>query len=185
MLATDTVVRTTLGRKTIGELSVGDRLFDDLDMPAVCTAVGDAQLYPSVRIITYKEWNTKFDASFDCTSDQVLTLKAYGVTLHLEKERSLVWYTRCDRTQLKKEVAALHWDQLMNCLYLETPRENERRPSDAKVHEYIDGLVAQWLTAPSDPDSPLFVEFNQYKETIKETTTGADPNGKFTFYLFC
>ncbi|KAF1827496.1 uncharacterized protein K489DRAFT_397756 [Dissoconium aciculare CBS 342.82] len=172
MLATDTVVRTTLGQKTIGDLNVGDRLFDDNDMPAVCTAVDDAQIRPNVRTITYKNWNTKVDTSFECTSNHIITMKSYGVKPRIERERSVVWYARCDRTKLEEEVADLNWDQLMNRLYLETPKENERRPSDANIHEYIDSLVAQWLVAPTDSNSPLFVEFIEFKETLTDT----DPN---------
>lgn len=164
-LSPDTLVRTTEGQKAIRDINVGTKLFDHNDMPVVCTAVGDIKTSSTMKTITYKEWNSKRDVTFDCTSDHIMSMKSYGVRPAIKHGCVLVWYTRCDRTELKKEVKDLKWDELTHRLYSELSKQKGRRPTDAEAHEYINSLVDQWAAAPSDLNGVLSPVFQQFKDT--------------------
>jgi hypothetical protein len=167
-LSPDTLVRTIEGRKAIRDINVGDKLFDHNDMPVLCTGVGDIKTSPAMRTITYKDWNSKNDVTFECTSDHIMTMKSFGVSPTIKLGCVVVWYTRCDRTEITEEVKDLEWDELMHRLYSEVSKEMARRPTDTEAHNYINSLVDQWSAASSDPDGALSLVFQQFKDTSPE-----------------
>ena len=158
-LAPDTSVRTTEGHKAIRDINVGDKLFDHNDMPVLCTAVGDITPSSTMRTITYKEWNSKKDVTFECTSDHIMSMKSFGVSPAITRGCTVLWYTRCDRTELKEEVKDLKWDELTHRLYSDLSKAMARRPTDAETHDYINSLMDQSSTAVS-------LLFQQFKDTI-------------------
>jgi glutamate synthase (NADH) len=168
-LAPDTLVRTTEGRKAIRDINVGTKLFDHNDLPVLCTGVGDIKASSTMRTITYKEWNSKTDVSFECTSDHIMTMKSFGVSPTIKLGCVVVWYTRCDRTVLVEEVKDLKWDELLHRLYSGLSNKIGRRPTDAEAHDHINSLVDRWSATPSDQKHSLSAAFQQFKDTIPET----------------
>ena len=178
-LSPDTLVRTTNGIKATRDINIGEKLLDHNDMPVLCTGVGDIKTSSTMKTIKYKEWNSKIDVSFDCTSDHIMSMKAYGVSPTIKLGCVVVWYTRCDRTELKEEAKNLKWDELMHDLYHELSTEFGRRPTDAEAHDRIDSLTDQWLAAPDDSNGDLFLVYQNFKDT----TPVEELAGKFLILL--
>jgi glutamate synthase (NADPH/NADH) len=164
-LSPDTLVRTTSGIKATRDINVGEKLLDHNDMPVLCTGVGDIKTSSTMKTIKYKEWNSKVDVSFDCTSDHIMSMKAYGVSPTIKLGCVVVWYTRCDRTELIEESKTLKWDELMHDLYHGLSMGLGRRPTDAETQSHIDLLVDEWLAAPDDSDGDLFHVYQDFKDT--------------------
>lgn len=167
-LAPDTLVRTTEGQKAIRDITVGNKLFDHNDMPVLCTGVGDITTSSTMRTITYKDWNSKTDSTIECTSDHIMSMKSFGVSPTIKLGCVVVWYTRCDRTELQEELKDLKWDVLMHRLYSEVSKKVGRRPTDAEAHDYINSLVDEWSAAPSDQMHSLSPSFQQFKASTPE-----------------
>ena len=163
-LAPDTLVRTIGGQKAIRDINVGDKLFDHNDMPVLCLGVGDIKTSPTMKTISYKDWNSKKDVIFECTADHIMSMKSYGVSPTIKLGCVVVWYTRCHRAELKEEVKDLKWDELMHRLYSEVSVDG-RRPTDAEAHDYINLLVDQWSAALENQDGALSLVFKQFKDT--------------------
>ncbi|ROT41885.1 hypothetical protein SODALDRAFT_374292 [Sodiomyces alkalinus F11] len=100
----DTIVRTAQGPKAIRDIAVGDRLFDHQDNPVQCLAAGAIQTSSHMKKVIYTEWNASNKMSFTCTPDHIMTLVAHSVKPCLHSQGlGVMWYTRCERTELKKE----------------------------------------------------------------------------------
>lgn len=156
-LSPDTMVRTTLGPKAIKDIKVGDKLFDDKDMPVLCTGVSGIESSDSMKTITYTDYDSVKKNSFTCTSDHIMSLRAFGVTPSIVKKGlGVQWYTRCLRTELMDDVKAIQWDQAMHELYLEVSENLGRRPTDAEAHGHIDNIMNSMMVIPdSEADSQM------------------------------
>lgn len=146
----DTMVRTTQGPKAIRDIAIGDQLFDHQDNPVQCLAAEAIQTSPNMKKVTYTEWNSLDKTSFTCTPDHIMTLLAHSVKpiVHT-KGLGVMWWTHCDRTELKKEEQGLKWDALMHRLYTEVAEIRGRRPTDDEVRQYLRAITRE----PTVPDS--------------------------------
>lgn len=165
-LSPDTMVRTTNGHKATRDIAIGDKLFNQLDMPVICKSVGSIIKSDTMRTVTYKEWNSHKDTNFDCTTDHVMSMQAYGVAPTIKLECVVVWYTRCDRTELIEEVKDLEWEALMHRFYTDASEKFGRRPTDDEAKEYINSLVDEWSAASTDPNGVLHPVFKHFMDTI-------------------
>ncbi|KAG6360251.1 hypothetical protein INS49_011307 [Diaporthe citri] len=156
-LSPDTMVRTTSGPKAIKDIKVGDKLFDDKDMPVLCTGVSDIETSNSMKTITYTDYDSVKKSSFTCTPDHIMSLRAFGVSPSIVKKGCGVqWFTRCCRTELVDDVQAIKWDQSMHELYTEVSDNLGRRPTDAEAHEHINNIMNSMLVIPdSEADSQM------------------------------
>ena len=153
-LSPDTVVRTTQGPKAIRDIAVGDLLFDHQDSPVQCLAAEAIQNSPSMKKVTYTEYNSLKKTSFTCTPDHIMTLLAYGVKPGFsDKGLGVYWYTRCDRSEYKKEIEALNWDTVMHSLYTEVSQLKGRIPTDAEVRQYLSGITRKPVVSDSEAES--------------------------------
>lgn len=182
-LSPDTMVRTTEGDIPIRDVTIGTRLFGIDGLPVLCTAVDNIKTSSTMRTIKHRAWNSKStETSFECTSDHVLVLQAWGLRPILtnqkkEKEkRRVVWATRCDRTELLQEVTDLQWDDIVYRLYAEVRHKLGRRSTDSEAHEHIDKGLDEFmaelsldsLSSPAEPasDSPFGLALQLFKSSV-------------------
>lgn len=143
-LSPDSVVRTRRGPKAIRDIVVGDQLFDHHDRPVQCLAADPIKTSPDMKKVIYTGYTGLAKTSFTCTPDHILTLVANGVTPHInDKGRGVVWWTRCDRSELKKDVEELKWERIMHQLYTEIAEQIDRPPTDAEVRQYLKDITAE------------------------------------------
>ncbi|KAK9242195.1 hypothetical protein V1506DRAFT_548342, partial [Lipomyces tetrasporus] len=100
-LASDTLVRTTTGVKRVGDVQVGDFLYDAENRPEMCISAAPAAT-GNLKKITYPEFNSRTPSSFMCTPNYRLSLTATGVKPSRTRNR-LYWYTLCHRELAVKD----------------------------------------------------------------------------------
>ncbi|KAK9320406.1 hypothetical protein V1517DRAFT_340797 [Lipomyces orientalis] len=110
-LASDTLVRTTRGDKRVGDIQVGDILYDPENRPSPVIGITPPAT-GNLKKITYTEFDSKEKTSFTCAPDHRLTLTTTGINPSIRSTRNaVVWFTRCDRKLLVKEACDLHRDK--------------------------------------------------------------------------
>ncbi|KAK9247267.1 hypothetical protein V1506DRAFT_512704 [Lipomyces tetrasporus] len=141
-LASDTLIRTTAGVKRIGDVQIGDYLYDEGNQPALCTGVAPPAT-GKLKEITYQEFDSRAMSSFTCTPDHRLALTTTGTRPSFcVTNNSVTWYTRCDRKLPVKEACDLHLDILSDYFYQDLVHR-DNHPERAAVHAYIETVLDQ------------------------------------------
>lgn len=153
-LSPDTIVRTTQGNKAIRDIVVGDMLFNHQDQPVQCLAAEAIQTAPDMKKVSYTEYNSLNKTSFTCTSTHIMTLVAHSVKPLVHTGGiGVMWWTRCDRTELKQDEETLKWDSVMHDLYVEVSAKVGRRPTDGEVRQHLRNITRKPIVADSEAES--------------------------------
>ncbi|KAK9429821.1 hypothetical protein V1505DRAFT_373095 [Lipomyces doorenjongii] len=139
-LVSDTLVRTTNGLKRVGDIQIGDYLYDAGNRPTLCIGVAPPAT-GKLKKITYKEFNSSEWTSFTCTPHHRLTLTTTAASSHMSGN-GVFWPTRCDRKHTVKEACDLHLDILSDYFYQDLVR-GDSHPQPAAVHAYIEKVLDQ------------------------------------------
>ncbi|KAK9244545.1 hypothetical protein V1506DRAFT_313784 [Lipomyces tetrasporus] len=139
-LASDTIVRTTTGLKRVGDIQIGDYLYDAGNRPTVCIGVAPPAT-GQLKKITYREFNSRKWTSFTCTPHHRLALTTTATSPRMSGIH-VFWTTRCDRKHAGKEVCDLHLDILSDYFYQDLVR-GDSHPRPADVHSYIEKVLDQ------------------------------------------
>ncbi|KAG6366920.1 hypothetical protein INS49_001101 [Diaporthe citri] len=152
-LSPDTMVRTTQGPKAIRDVVVGNLLFDHQDNPVQCLAAEAIQASSDMKKVTYTEYNSLNKTSFICTPNHIMTLVAHGVSPSVHTGGiGVMWWTRCDRTELNQEEQTLKWDSVMHGLYTEVSEKFGRRPTDGEVRQYLRNITCKSVIPDSEAE---------------------------------
>ncbi|KAK9376385.1 uncharacterized protein V1513DRAFT_430213 [Lipomyces chichibuensis] len=96
-LASDTLVRTTTGDKPVGDIQIGDYLYDAANREVPCIGVAQP-VTGALKKITYTEFDSSAKSSFTCTPGFRLSLTAaYTTPSMTTKPNAVQWFTRCER----------------------------------------------------------------------------------------
>ncbi|KAK9427947.1 hypothetical protein V1505DRAFT_378518, partial [Lipomyces doorenjongii] len=106
--AADTLVRTTEGDKRVGDVQIGDILYDAQDRQTPCIGVAPPAT-GKFKTITFQKFDSTEWTSFTCTQDYRLTLTTTGTRPCIsEKDKGVIWFTRCGRTSSFIPSSQLH-----------------------------------------------------------------------------
>jgi hypothetical protein len=175
--------------KAIRDVQVGDKLFDDKNLPVLCTAVSDIQSSP-MKTITYTDFDSMGKVSFNCTPDHIMSLRAYGVSPVIsENGLDVQWFTRCNRADIQQHAEELRWEPVLHELYLEVVSTADNWPTNGEVQDHIDFAVDSYYNGTisgsegvsqvlgSDaPAFPISSAFEKLMKQLLELDMGDDPN---------
>ncbi|KAK9354982.1 hypothetical protein V1523DRAFT_406494 [Lipomyces doorenjongii] len=101
-LASDTLVRTTAGVKRVGDIQVGDYLYDAGNNPILCIGVEPPA---SGKLVEIKclQFDSKERSSFLCTPNHGLALMTANIRPCPTTNNSVFWFGRCDRKSIENE----------------------------------------------------------------------------------
>ncbi|KAJ8097960.1 hypothetical protein POJ06DRAFT_25949 [Lipomyces tetrasporus] len=109
-LAPDTMVRTTTGVKPVGDIQIGDYLYDAANRPVPCIGVAQP-VTGALKKITYTEFDSRAKSSFTFAPGFRLSLTASQTTPSLcTTTNAVCWFTRCERTRTLQGDGNLHLD---------------------------------------------------------------------------
>lgn len=138
-LASDTLVRTTEGLKEVRDVSIGDYLYGADDEPVLCIGANAPQT-GALKEISYLEFDSEKQVSFNCTPDHHLELVLTGATPSLSGT-SVTWFTRCSGEHLKEE--ASHLENIVATFYqdvadsMDTVSQNDVRDAiDVAINDH-------------------------------------------------
>ncbi|KAK9373966.1 uncharacterized protein V1513DRAFT_485645 [Lipomyces chichibuensis] len=141
-LASDTLERTTTGLKRVGDIQVGDYLYDAGNRPKLCIGVAPPAT-GQLKKITYREFQSHKWTSFTCTPHHRLALTTTATSPCIMSSGIRVqWTTRCDRKHTVKEACDLQLDILSDYFYQDLVR-GDSHPRPAAVHAYIETVLDQ------------------------------------------
>ncbi|KAK9361501.1 hypothetical protein V1504DRAFT_432841 [Lipomyces starkeyi] len=104
-LASDTLVRTTTGVKRVGDIQVGDYLYDATNNPILCIGV-EPPASGNLVEIKYLQFDSRERLSFLCTPNHRLALTTANTRPCATTNNVVQWFGRCDRKSI--ENAAHH-----------------------------------------------------------------------------
>ncbi|KAK9323307.1 hypothetical protein V1517DRAFT_337990 [Lipomyces orientalis] len=139
-LASDTLVRTTAGLKRVGDIQIGDCLYDERNRPTLCIGVAPPAT-GQLKKITYREFDSSAYTSFTCTPGHPITLTLTTIRACASRN-AVIWPTRCDRKQTVKEACDLHLDILSDYFYHDLV-VGDIHPQPAAVHAYVEKVLDQ------------------------------------------
>ncbi|KAK9490890.1 hypothetical protein V1508DRAFT_434437 [Lipomyces doorenjongii] len=113
--ASGTLVRTTTGVKRVGDVQIGDYLYDARGRQTRCIDVAPPAT-GKLKEITYQKFDSSARSSFTCTPNHRLTLTTIGTRPSISRN-SVTWFTRRDREHTMKEAGDLHLDILSDYFY--------------------------------------------------------------------
>ncbi|KAK9371801.1 uncharacterized protein V1513DRAFT_487572 [Lipomyces chichibuensis] len=99
-LASDTLVRTTTGVKRVGDIQVGDYLYDAGNNPILCIGV-EPPASSKLAEIKYRQFNSMEGSSFLCTPNHLLALMTANTRPYSCTNKSVYWFGRCDRKSIE------------------------------------------------------------------------------------
>jgi glutamate synthase (NADPH/NADH) len=137
-LAVDTMVRTTSGTKRVADIDIGDFLYDAFDRPVLCTGASPP-VTGKLKQISYQDFDSRQQISFQCTPDHHLSLVVNGVTPSTTAN-TVTWFSRCDRRHLQNETHDLNLNILSDAFYHDLI-DRDDQPSAEALHEYIDFVL--------------------------------------------
>ncbi|KAI9846186.1 MAG: glutamate synthase [NADH] [Sclerophora amabilis] len=139
-LASDTLVRTTSGVKSVADVNIGDYLYDAENRPTLCIGAAPPAA-GSMKEITYQDFDSRQSVSFKCTPDHRLTLITTGTRPSVAAS-TVTWLTRCDRKHTAKEDGNRHLDILSDAFYRDLV-DGDDHPDPVAAHEYVDTVLDQ------------------------------------------
>src|SRR5690606_13680647 len=128
--------RMSDGIRSIGEVKVGDTLYDEKGLPTLCLGVGPVETGP-LKEIRYQEFDSREEKLFRCTQDHILPMKTYRTKPSLSK-RVLTWCTRCDRTERRTGLDDLQREDIIGSIYRDLTDIEGEEPVSEVAYNRID-----------------------------------------------
>jgi glutamate synthase (NADH) len=138
-LASDTMVRTAAGTKRVTEIDIGDYLYDDHERPVLCIGVAPPAT-GELKEISYQDFDSRQQVSFQCTPDHHLPLKVNGVRPSVTRN-TVSWFSRCDRRHIDHEIKDLNFDILSDAFFQDLMDQNDNEVDTEAVYNYIDVVL--------------------------------------------
>ncbi|KAK9483519.1 hypothetical protein V1527DRAFT_491754 [Lipomyces starkeyi] len=159
-LASDTLVRTTTGIKRVGDVQVGDYLYDADNRPALCISAAPPAT-ANLKKIMYTQFDSRTKSSFTCTPNYRLSLTTVGtraLTSRSKDYHTVHWHTRCDRKYTMNEAGSLYLDILSDYLYQDLAHAGND-PEPATIHAYIETILDHYHPGQEDKYSKCIDEY--------------------------
>ncbi|KAK9323786.1 hypothetical protein V1517DRAFT_337501 [Lipomyces orientalis] len=100
--ASDTLVRTTTGVKRVGDIQVGDYLYDAGNNPVLCIGIEPPAIGKLIEI-NYQEFDSRERSSFLCTPNHRLALMTANTRPYSCTNKRVCWFSRCDRKNIEDQ----------------------------------------------------------------------------------